>query len=74
MNFKLLSLTAKKYGFKEIGFYSQLNFLLSNNILDFIPTENAEDNNLYLRDFKKLISPIDFGEKFKFILFKLDKN
>ena len=74
VNFKLLSLTAQKYGFKEIGFYSQLNFLLSNNILDFIPTENVEDNNLYLRDFKKLISPVDFGEKFKFILFKLGKN
>ena len=32
------------------------------------------DNNLSLRDLKKLISPSDFGEKFKFILFKLSKN
>ena len=74
VNFELLSLVAKKYGFKETGFYSQSDFLLSNNILDFIPSQMIEDSNQSLRDFKKLVSPNAFGEKFKFIIFKLNEK
>ena len=71
VNFTLLSLSAQRYGLREIGFFSQASFFLISEIGNLIIKLEKNHDSKFPDDIKKLISPNLLGEKFKFIIFEV---
>lgn len=75
VDFTSLAETAYLNSLDVVSFTSQAHFLLLNNITDYFNhPENVKDKNVFLlkQQLKKLTSPSEMGELFKFLL--LSKN